>query len=294
MKTEKNILIAFLLNLFFSVVEFLGGAFTGSVAIVSDAVHDLGDAFSIGLSWILEKKSKTQPNEVYTYGYARYSVIGSVITTTVLLAGSGLMIYHSVQRIITPTPINYSGMIAMGVFGVVVNCFAAFFTRDGDSLNQRAVNLHMLEDVLGWIVVLVGAIVMKFTDIPVIDPCMSIGVAVYILIETIKNLKEILNIFLEKIPTGMNISEIREHLMKIDGVEDVHHIHLWTMDGQSNFATVHVVTDADARTIKDTIREELSEHRIGHVTIEIEKPGEICAMEHCKTEEHHPIGRHHH
>ena len=180
MKTERNILIAFLLNLAFSIFEFFGGFFTGSVAIISDAVHDIGDAASIGASYFLEKKSKKQPDEHFTYGYARYSVIGSVITTLILLVGSLLVIYNAVLRIIHPTPINYGGMILFAIIGAAVNLLAALFTREGDSLNQKAVNLHMLEDVLGWLVVLVGAVIMRFTDIAIIDPLMSIGVAVFI------------------------------------------------------------------------------------------------------------------
>ena len=145
MKTEKNILIAFILNLFFSLLEFVGGALTGSVAIISDAVHDIGDAASIGLSYFLEKKSKKQPDDVFTYGYARYSVIGSLITTVILLFGSVAVIYNGILRIFNPVEINYRGMIVFAVIGVVVNFVAAWFTREGNSLNQKAVNLHMLK-----------------------------------------------------------------------------------------------------------------------------------------------------
>ena len=294
MKTEKNILIAFLLNLSFSVFEFVGGIFTGSVAIMSDAVHDIGDAASIGLSYFLEKKSKKQPDEKFTYGYARYSVIGSVITTLILLFGSVAVIYNAISRIITPTPIHYDGMIVFAVVGVCVNLGAAFFTRGGESLNQKAVNLHMLEDVLGWVVVLVGAIVMRFTDIAIIDPTMSIGVAVVILINAIKNLKEVLDLFLEKTPHGIDIPEIKEHITEIEGVLDVHHIHIWSMDGQNNYATMHVVTNADHHEIKDKIREELKEHGIGHVTMELEAEGEHCHEEHCHVEIKETSGHHHH
>ena len=190
MQTDKNILIAFMLNFAFSVFECVGGIFTGSVAIVSDAIHDMGDAVSIGISYFLEKKSKQQPDENYTYGYARYSVFGSVITTVILLFGSVMVIFNAVNRIINPVEIDYNGMIVFAIIGTAVNVAAAFFTRDGTSLNQKAVNLHMIEDVLGWIVVLLGAIVMKFTDFALIDPIMSIGVAVFILVHAIKNLKE--------------------------------------------------------------------------------------------------------
>ena len=294
MKTEKNILIAFILNLSFSIFEFFGGVFTGSVAIISDAVHDLGDATSIGISYFLEKKSKKQPDDVYTYGYARFSVMGGIITTLILLCGSVMVIYNAVLRIINPVEINYNGMIIFAIVGALVNFIAAYFTKDGDSINQKAVNLHMLEDVLGWLVVLVGAIVMRFTDIKIIDPLMSMGVAVFIFINAFRNLKEVLDLFLEKIPNNISIEEIKKHIKEIDGVIDVHHIHIWSMDGQLNFATMHVVANENSHEIKDKIREELKEHGIGHATLEIENPDDHCHEEHCHIEHSSHSHSHHH
>lgn len=294
MKTERNILIAFILNLGFSVFELIGGIFTGSVAIISDAVHDVGDAASIGISYFLEKKSKKQPDETHTYGYARYSVIGSILTTLILLFGSCVVIYNAVCRMIVPAEIHYDGMIVFAILGVAVNFCAAFFTREGDSLNQKAVNLHMLEDVLGWIVVLLGAIVMRFTDITLIDPIMSVGVAIFIFINAVKNLKEAVVLFLEKTPRGIDVCEIREHIMELDGVLDVHHIHIWSMDGHSNYATMHVVTNGEPSLIKERIRGQLREHGIVHVTLELEKEGEHCHEEHCHVEHSPAVGHHHH
>lgn len=294
MKTEKNILIAFILNLSFSVFEIIGGFFTGSVAIISDAVHDLGDATSIGISYFLEKKSKKQPDETYTYGYARFSVIGSVITTLILLFGSVMVIYNAILRIINPVEINYNGMIAFAIVGALVNFIAAYFTKEGDSLNQKAVNLHMLEDVLGWLVVLIGAVIMRFTDISIIDPLMSMGVAIFILIHSVKNLKEVLDLFLEKIPHDISIDEIKEHICEIDGIISVHHIHIWSMDGNHNYATMHIVAEENSHTIKDKIREELKEHGISHATLEFENQDEHCHEEHCHVEHTHNSGHHHH
>lgn len=294
MKTEKNILIAFILNLAFSIFEFVGGIFTGSVAIMSDAVHDIGDAASIGVSYFLEKKSRKQPDEKFTYGYARYSVVGSVITTLILLVGSIMVIFNAAERIINPVEINYNGMLIFAVIGVIVNFGAAFVTRKGDSLNQKAVNLHMLEDVLGWIVVFVGGIVMRFTDFVIIDPILSIGVAVFILINAVKNLQEVLDLFLEKTPQGVSVEEIKEHILSLDGVIDVHHIHLWSMDGHSNYATMHIVTNAEPHEIKEAVREGLSEHGICHATLELEAEGEHCHEECCHTEAKAMPGHHHH
>ena len=272
----------------------MGGVFTGSVAIISDAVHDIGDAMSIGISYFLERKSKKPADEEYTYGYTRYSVIGGLITTVILLIGSCSVIYNAVNRIITPTEINYNGMIIFAVVGVCVNFCAAFFTRDGDSFNQKAVNLHMLEDVLGWVVVLVGAIVMRFTNFSLIDPIMSIAVSLFILINAVKNLKEVVDLFLEKTPKNIEVKEIKEQIKEIDGVIDVHHIHLWSMDGQNNLATMHIVSDSEPHKLKDKIRAKLKEQGIGHITIEIETSSENCHEEHCHAEFSTNSGHSHH
>lgn len=295
MKSEKNILIAFILNLFFSIFEFIGGTITNSVAIISDSIHDIGDSLSIGISYFLEKKSKKKPDNKYTYGYVRYSVIGSIITTTILIVGSILVIYNAIKRLINPVDINYNGMIIFAFIGTLVNFLAAYFTKDGHSLNQKSVNLHMLEDVLGWLVVLIGAIIMRFTDIKIIDPILSILVALFIFINAIKNLKTIIDIFLEKTPSNINIEHLKEHLLKIKGVEDIHHIHIWSIDGYNNYATLHVVTKSDSKKIKHLVKEELSEHGIIHTTVELEEPGEHCEEEHCNPKlKHHEHHHHHH
>ena len=293
MKTEKNIFFAFILNLVFSIFEFFGGIFTHSVAILSDSIHDLGDALSIGISFFLEKKSKKGPDKDHTYGYVRYSVLGGLITTVILMVGSILVIYNAIGRIINPVEINYQGMIIFAVVGVVLNFIAAYLTREGDSINQKSVNLHMLEDVLGWIVVLIGAIIMNFTDIRIIDPIMSIGVALFILMNTLKNLKQILDLFLEKTPKDIDIEHIKEHLQKIEGVDDIHHIHVWSIDGYNHYATMHIVTKSDnIKKIKEEIREELQEHGICHAILETED--EACDEVECHPNLHSEEASHHH
>ena len=292
MKTEKNILIAFILNFGFSIFEFFGGLITNSVAILSDSVHDMGDALSIGISYFLEKKSKKHADDKYTYGYVRYSVLGGLITTIILIVGSILVIYNAVGRIINPVEINYKGMIVFAIVGVVLNFIAAYFTKDGDSINQKSVNLHMLEDVLGWVIVLIGAVVMKYTDIKILDPIMSIGVAIFILIHSIENLKEVVDLFLEKTPKDINIEELRKHLLEIDNVDDIHHIHVWSIDGYNNYATMHIVTKVDnIKELKIKIRKELEEHNICHAILETED--EACDETECNPEAH-TIEHHHH
>lgn len=295
MKSQKRILTAFVLNLIFAVFEFIGGALTGSVAIISDSVHDLGDSISIGISYILEEKSQKEPDDKYTFGYLRYSVLGSLIMTVILIVGSIFVIIHALDRIIHPVEINYNGMLIFAVFGIAVNLAAAIFTRHGDSLNQKAVNLHMLEDVLGWGVVLIGAIIMKFTDITYIDPIMSIAIAIFLLVHAFKHFKEICDIFFEKVPHGIDVSKIKNHIKEIDGVIDVHHFHVRTLDGINHIATLHIVTSSDPATVKKAVKEELSEHGISHTTVEIEAPEEECEDLICKpNHSEHSHSHHHH
>lgn len=288
MESDKNILVAFLLNLFFSVFEFFGGIMTNSVSIISDAVHDFGDSLSIGISLVLEKISKKKPDNKYTYGYGRYSVIGSLITTVILIVGSIFVVVNAVDRLFKPVDINYSGMIGFAILGVIVNFLAAYFTRKGESLNQKAVNLHMLEDVLGWVVILVGAVVMKFTDIKVIDSVLSILVALFIFMNACKNLIDIGNLFLEKVPDNIDIDEVRKVLLNIDGVVDIHHIHVWSMDGIETLATLHIVCDKkkskDWYIIKDLVKDKLKKCKINHVTVELENTIEKCNEECCRVD----------
>ena len=294
MKTEKNILIAFLLNITFSIFELIGGALTGSIAILTDSLHDIGDALSIGISYVLEKKSKKKADSKHTYGYIRYSVAGSLITLVILLLGSTFVIYESIKRLFNPVTINYDGMIIFAIFGVIVNSVATYATSKGDSLNQKSVNIHMLEDVLGWIVVLIGSILMKFTDITYIDSILSIVVALFILINCAIQFKRIVDIFLEVTPKDIDIKHLREHLLKIDGVLDVHHIHVRSIDGVNNFATLHVVVKKYDTKIKEKVKEELSEHGISHSTVELELDNEKCFDHTCKIKPIKEEHSHHH
>ena len=278
-KHEKNILIAFILNISFSIFELIGGFLTSSVAIISDSIHDAGDALTIAVSYFLERKSNKKSDNNYTFGYRRYSVLGAFITTTILLIGSALVIYNSCIRLLNPIKINYNGMIIIAIIGFLVNFLAAYFTKDSHSLNTKSVNLHMLEDVLGWIVVLIGSVIIKFTNFYYIDSIMSIGLSLFLIIECIKNLKEIINLILEKTPKDINIKEIENKIKEIKEVKDVHHIHIWSLDGEKNYATMHIVTN---KNVKEKVREKLKKYNIHNVTIDTEKENEICTHKDCE------------
>lgn len=270
MKSEKKLLIAFLLNLLFSVFEFAGGLFTGSVAIVSDAIHDMGDAAGVGISWLLEKKSRKPADGRYTFGYLRYSVIGSTVTTLILLLGSAAVICNALLRLHSPAEIRCNGMILFALIGVAVNLCAALITRKGQSLNQKAVSLHMLEDVLGWAVVLLGALIMRVTGITLLDPLMSMGVALFIMIHSLRYLKEALAILLEKAPGDISADALRARLCALEGVKDVQRLRLWTLDGQKHCATAHITHTGDDAAVKAAARSCFLALGIEEVTLETE------------------------
>lgn len=279
-KTQKNIFIAFLLNALFALIELIGGLLVGSAAILSDSIHDFGDAISILLSYVLEKKSIKHANEYYTYGYARYSVLGSLFTVIVLIVGSILAIANSISRLFNPTQINYNGMILLAIVGVCVNTIAMFITSKGKSLNQKSVNLHMLEDVLGWASVLFGAIIMKFTNISIIDPLLSLCVSSFIILNACKHLKSIISVLLEK--SNISADDVKQQLQTVDGVVSIHHLHIWALDEEINCATVHIVAKANQKELKSRIRKLLQDQfNISHATIELEAMWEICDNKEC-------------
>ncbi len=281
MHRSKNILISFLLNLGFAIIEFGGGLLTNSVAIQTDAIHDLGDSLSLGLSFLLEKKSERKKNDKYTFGYLRYSVMGSLITTLILISGSLLAIIEAFKRIKNPVFIHYKGMLILAIFGLIVNSLAAYFTHEGKTLNEKSISLHLLEDVLGWVIVLIGSIIMNFVNLSFIDSLMSFIVAIFILFAALKNLKVIIDLFLEKTPDNIVIKDLKEKLLAIENVSDVHHVHVWSLDGIKVMATLHVKYLKNEEEVKRKVKETLEEMGINHLTIEMEKYNEECLEKEC-------------
>jgi cobalt-zinc-cadmium efflux system protein len=277
MKSDKKILLAFILNLLFSAFEFIGGALTGSVAIASDALHDLGDAITIGISYFLEKKSQRCANHVYTFGYMRYSVIGAFITSAVLIVGSVFIVVHAIQRLFVPMPIYSTGMLLVAAIGTVVNFIAACITHKGHSANQRAVNLHMLEDVLGWVVVLIGAAVMHFTHWTWIDPVLSISVALYIAISATTHCVTVVRVLAERAPEGMDVNELHAKIAAVDTIERVIALHVWSLDESTPYAVMQIAADLPTET-KQTVRAILKEYGIEHATIECAEPDELTPV----------------
>ncbi len=282
----KNISVAFFLNLSFTVVEIVGGFFTNSIAILSDAVHDLGDSLSLGLAWYFQKVAKKGSSKTYSYGYKRFSLLGAIINSIVLVVGSIFILSEAIPRVFHPQKTYAEGMFVLAIVGVLVNGAAVFRLKKGDSINEKVVSLHLLEDVLGWAAILVGSIIMHFFNVPVLDPLMSIGISIFVLTNVYKNVRQSLHIILQGIPDEFDINEISDWLKANIAVEDVHDLHIWSIDGNYNILSVHVVLKDNSSfeelaKIKTEIRDTLQQKGIQHVTIEFETKKETCCFENC-------------
>lgn len=271
---SKNIGIAFWLNVFFSIFELVGGLITNSVAILSDALHDFGDSISLGVSWLLQKKSSQKGDSKFSYGYKRFSLLGSIFLSGVLVVSSVFIITEAVKRIISPEVVNAKGMFIFAIAGIVINGSAALRLKKGSTLNERAVFLHIMEDVLGWVAVLIAGVVMIFADIPILDPILSVAITVWVLSNVYRNLKDTFKILLQATPEDIDPEEVHKDIEKIEGVTSIHDLHIWTLDGESHVMTLHAVVEntESADEIKEMIRKVASEHHIEHVTTEVEDP----------------------
>jgi len=282
----SNIKLAFVLNLSFAIFEIFGGLYTNSMAILSDAIHDFGDSFSLGLAYFLEKISKKGRDKKYSYGYKRFSLLGAIINALILLGGSIFIMVKSIPRLIRPEQVDSKGMFLFAVIGVAVNLIAVLRLGGGKSLNEKVLSLHLLEDVFGWLAVLIISGVMIFVNLPILDPILSIIIAIFIINNVFKNLKYGMNIILQGIPLNVDIKGIEQEIKKIDNVENVHDLHVWTMDGQYNILTLHVVINKDVSLIfleklKNEIRKRIEQFNIQHITVEFEHKDMECEYKDC-------------
>lgn len=283
---------AFLLNFCFTIIEFIGGILTNSTAILADAVHDLGDSLSLGLAWVLNKLGKKQANNQFTYGYRRLSLAGAFINAIVLIAGSAWVLIEAIPRLWNPEMPIAEGMIGLAILGIAVNGFAAYKLSAGKSLNERIINWHLMEDVLGWVAVLIVGIVLHFANWPILDPLLSIAFTLFILFNVIRNLYETARLFFQAAPDNGTVTDVITTLKQLPNVVDVHHVHFWSLDGEHHVLTAHLVLDDDIdtaarRDLKTQIDQVLAPYQLSHTTIELELPGEWCRDDKAHQHDHH-------
>ena len=273
-KSTKNIKLAFAINLLFSIGELIGGFLINSVAIMSDAIHDLGDAIALGISWFLQNFSNKEGDEKFSFGYKRFSLLSALINAAVLIAGSIYIFTQAIPLLFNPEHSNAQGMIWFAIVGVLLNGYAAFKLHKGKSVNEGILSWHMLEDVLGWVAVLIVGIVLLFKDIHILDPILSLAIALFILVNVVRNLTKTMKILLEGVPEVINIEEIQVKIEKIPGVLAVQELNIWSIDGEDNALNLHLSVKgnslADSTAIKENVRKATSNLKIAHSAIELE------------------------
>ncbi len=282
-KQSGNLKLAFFLNLGFTVLEIIGGLWTNSIAILSDALHDFGDSLSLGLAWYLENYAEKREDAHFSYGYRRFSLLGAMITTLVLIGGSVVVLWRAVPRLWAPQEPYAQGMMIFAIVGIAVNGFAALRVRRGESLNAQAVGWHLLEDVLGWIAVLVVSIVLLFADLPILDPLLSIGITLYVGYNTVNNLRKTMRLLLQAVPDEVDLPVIEHRLAAIDGVQSTHHTHVWSLDGEHHVLSTHLVVAENATkdailAVKRAAHTVTDDADFAHITVEVEFAGEDCSM----------------
>jgi cobalt-zinc-cadmium efflux system protein len=285
-QTKQNITLAFWLNTGFALLEVAGGLYTNSVAILSDALHDFGDSLSLGLAYYFHKKSAKKRDDSFSYGYKRFSLLGAFVNSLVLIVGSVFVLQEAFIRLAHPQQANAKGMLILALIGIAINGIAMLRLRSGSTLNERVVSLHFLEDVLGWVAVLIGSIVMIFANVPILDPVLSVLIAGFILFNVYKNLRQAFRIILQGIPEDVNLEEIRKRILAYTGIASIHDLHTWSMDGQYNVMTLHLVIKlhtppAVLEKLKQDVRHELQHLHIHHLTIETEFEDQFCELKEC-------------
>ena len=281
--SSNNIKVAFFLNFGFTILEIIGGLYVNSIAIISDAIHDLGDTIALGTSWYLEEKSHKKSNNKFSFGYKRFSLLGALINSVILIVGSLYVITEAVGRILEPEHTDAKGMFFFAVIGVLVNGYAAWKLSSGKTMNEKVASWHLVEDVLGWVAVLVVAIILNFKDIHYLDPALSLLITIYILWNVFIRLKQTLFIFLQGVPEDIDINEIELKILKIDFVESIHHMHVWSLEGEHNVFTAHIKINDNSnlnnfKAVKYDVKEILKQYKFEHYTVEVEFNDEKCDL----------------
>ena len=282
-ETTANLRLAFVLNTGFAILEIFGGIWTNSVAILSDAVHDLGDSLALGAAWSLDRYAQKGRDRRFSYGYLRFSLLGAWTNTTVLVLGSILVLTEAIPRLFQPEAPNVGGMIVFAMIGIIVNGVAAWRLHGGAALNASVASWHLVEDVLGWIAVLIASVMMLFVDLPILDPILSIAITCFILFNVLRKLRQTLLLFLQAVPDDIDLRELEKRLGALEHVQSTHHTHVWSMDGAHHVLSTHIVVDGGtSRESVSRLRLDIAhlceEYRFAHTTVEIEWGNDECRM----------------
>jgi len=275
----KYLRIALILNACIVVIEILGGFWTNIIAILTDALHDTGDTISISLALYLQYYSRKGSDRKFTYGYRRFSLLGAIINGVIIIAGSIFLVLETIDRLNEPPDVKPIGMMVLAIFGIAVNGYATHLLKKGTSLNEKMAATHLMQDVLGWVAVLIVSVVMLFEYIPILDPILTIVVLIWILFNVLKAFAQTFKVILQATPEGVDPESIKSDLCQLPGIIGVDDMHIWSLDGEYNIASLHLqvnqmLTLKELSGLKEVIRDMLQQYKIEHVTIEFSTPQE--------------------
>ncbi len=282
---EQNVGFAASLNIFFTIIEFIGGILTNSLALMADALHDFADSVVLIISWFSEKQAKRPATDRMTFGYRRLSLMSAVFAAIVLIAGSLFILSQAIPRLFDPQAVNAEGMILIAIIGITINGLGFFRLKSGMSQNEKILSWHLLEDIIGWIVLLIGSAIIRFWDKPIIDPIMTVGFTLFVLWGVSRNAKETFNLLLAGVPSYINVNEVKDSITSIEGVKTVHDMHIWSLEGETDILTAHIVVEDEYLQNRDEIRISVKDmlkekHNIDHSTLELESEG-YCSDKKC-------------
>jgi len=274
-----------MLNFSFAIIELIGGLLSNSVALLSDALHDMGDALAIAFAWFFARIGRRKRSESFSYGYKRFSLLSALINSLILIIGAVFMSILAVGRLQEPVVVQSKIMFLFAILGVLINGLAVWKIQKGKTMNEKVISLHLLEDLLGWCVVLIGSIIIYFTEWYILDPILALGISIWIFFHGIRSGSKATHLFLQGIPDNVDDVALVKDLQSIPEVLEIHDLHVWSLDGANNIGSCHVVVPREhwnqLEQTKKGIRDKFSSHDVGHVTLELEMMGEDCGMKDC-------------
>lgn len=273
---ERSLLLALGLTFLFFIAEIVGGILTQSLALISDAAHMLTDIIALIISFVAIRAGKRTADAVRTFGYYRFEILAAALNTILLFGVAAYIFYEAYKRLLNPPEIHSTGMLIVAAIGLIVNLISMrLLTSYKDkSLNMKSAYLEVLSDMLGSVGVIVGAIIMKLTGFTWVDSVVAIMIAVWILPRAWFLLHESINILLEGVPKGIDLNKLKQALLEISGVLDVHELHVWAIASNQICLTAHVIIEekSDWENVMPIMRDVLaSKFGILHTTLQHER-----------------------
>ncbi len=287
---NKAFIIGISLNFIFVIAEVVAGLITHSLSLLSDAGHNLADVGTLALSLLAFRLMKVKSNEHFSYGYRKTSILAALFNAVLLLVSIGAIIYEAIQRFLHPEPVPGLIISIVAGIGIFINATTAllFFRNKEKDINIKSAYLHLISDAVVSAALVVGGIVIIYTGWFWIDSALSVVVAIVILITSWGLLRDSLRLSLDAVPANVKIDKLKAVALKIDGVKDLHHIHVWAISTTENALTAHLVVNKtvsieNEQLIKRGLRHELLHQNVHHVTLETEWEGELCSEAACET-----------